>query len=177
MKFDISKIEIGLDWYLKLISPDSTDSTHTANTTHKMPSSSWTDNTTMSAKGLQPEIKFSDFMRICFPHLSKDEVSTKKGTSRTKWFYYMTQPTNVQTSSQIFRELLCNDTQVWGQQKKQQQVEVEMAGIESFTQQDTDWTDFTVERRIDNKNGDYDIYFLNPKTNDVAYITSSDLKL
>ena len=47
----------------------------------------------------------------------------------------------------------------------------------SFTQQDTDWTDFTVERRIDNKNGDYDIYFLNPKTNDVAYITSAGFEV
>ena len=52
-----------------------------------------------------------------------------------------------------------------------------LAGIESFTQQDTDWTDFTVERRIDNKNGDYDIYFLNPKTNDVAYITSAGFEV
>ena len=54
---------------------------------------------------------------------------------------------------------------------------LKLAGIESFTQQDTDWTDFTVERRIDNENGDYDIYFLNPKTDDVAYITSSGFEI
>ena len=93
-----------------------------------MPSSSWTDNTTMSAKGLQPEIKFSDFMRICFPHLSKDvEVSTKKGTNFVPNRFYYTDTTDKCSDKQSdFPRTLCNDTQVYGQQKSSSRMEVEV---------------------------------------------------
>ena len=132
------------------------------------------------SNGLQPEIKFSDFMGICFPHLSKDvEVSTKKGTKFVPNSFYYTGHNRqifghaVKFSENFYATILrCMDNK-----KAAAEWKLKLAGIESFTQQDTDWTDFTVERRIDNENGDYDIYFLNPKTDDVAYITSTGFEI
>lgn len=144
---------------------------------NKMPSSSH-DYTI--GNELQPEIKFSDFMGICFPHLNKDiEVATKKGPKFVPNSFYYTGHNRqlfghaVKFSEKFYASILkCMDNK-----KAAAEWKLKLAGIESFTQQDTDWTDFTVERRIDNKNGDYDIYFLNPKTNDVAYITSAGFEI
>ena len=143
-----------------------------------MPSSSWTDSTSFNE--IQPEINFSDFMGICFPHLNKDvEVATKKGLKFVPNSFYYTGHNRqmfrnaVKFSENFYAKILkCMDNK-----KAAAEWKLKLAGIESFTQQDTDWEDFTVERRIDTKNGEYDIYFLNPKTDDVAYITSAGFEI
>jgi hypothetical protein len=133
-----------------------------------------------SGNELQPTIKFSDFMDICFPHIQKDvEVATKKGSKFVPNSYYYTGHNRqiykhtVKFSENFYAMIL----KTMDNKKAAAEWKLKLAGLESFTQQDTEWTDFTMERRIDTMNGDYDIYFLNPKTDDVAYITSEGFKM